>query len=156
MNSSTSKNIENHISLRPVDRDNWREVTKLEVNESQREFVAEPSYYLALCCYGELWQPLAIYLGKQVIGFMMWAVDNDDGSCWLGGIIIDQNHQQRGYGRKALQSAIMLLSDKHGYQDFALSYVPNNPAKNLYHELGFTETDEWEDDEVVARLSLAK
>jgi diamine N-acetyltransferase len=126
------------------------------VTESQRDFVAEPTYYLALCNYGDLWHPLAIYLGQQVIGFMMWAVDTDDGSCWLGGILIDHKHQRKGYGRKAIQAAIATLADEHGFQNFALSYSADNPAKDLYHKLGFTETDEWEDDEVVARLSLTK
>lgn len=149
-------NIEEPIRLHPVNSDNWREVIKLEVAESQREFVAEPSYYLALCCYGKLWQPLAIYLGEQVIGFMMWAVDTDDGSCWLGGILIDKKYQRQGYGRQAIQTAIATLTKEHGYQNFALSYSPDNPAKQLYRELGFTETDEWEDDEVVTRLSLAR
>lgn len=152
---STSGN-DHPIRLLPVDRDNWREVTKLQVAESQREFVAEPSYYLTLCSYGGDWQPLAVYLGEQVIGFMMWAVDEADGSCWLGGILIDKKHQRQGYGRKAIQTAITTLSDEHGYQNFALSYSPKNPAKRLYHKLGFIETDEWEDSEVVARLSFAK
>ncbi len=156
MSSSTSNANEDLVALRPVDRDNWREVTKLEVKETQREFVAEPSYYLALCSYGELWQPLAITLGEQVIGFLMWAVDFDDGSCWLGGILIDQSYQRRGYGRQAIQAAIAMLAEEGGYQNFALSYAPNNPAKQLYHSLGFVETDEREDDEVVARLSLAR
>jgi len=144
------------VKLRPVNRGNWREVAELKVAESQREFVAEPSYYLALCSYGGLWKPLAIYLDEQVIGFLMWAVDEADGSCWLGGILIDQKYQRRGYGRQALEGAIATLSKEHGFQHFALSYKPDNPAKRLYHELGFIETDEWEDDEVVARLSLTQ
>lgn len=148
--------MENQVRLHPVDRDNWRKVVKLEVNEAQREFVAEPCYYLALCNYGKLWQPLAIYLREQVIGFLMWAVDTDDGSCWLGGILIDKKHQRQGYGQQAIQMAIKILSERHGYQEFALSYSPNNPAKRLYHKLGFTQTDEWEDDEIVARLTLTK
>lgn len=156
MNSKMTNEKENQISLRPVNRENWREITRLEVNVSQREFVAEPSYYLALCSYDGLWQPFAIYLNEEVIGFMMWAVDPADGSCWLGGILIDKNHQRQGYGYKAIQIAIAKLSDEHEYQNFALSYSPDNPAKHLYHKLGFIETDEWEDNEVVARLSLAK
>ncbi len=156
MNLNASSNIEKQITLQPVNRDNWGDVVKLEVTKSQHEFVAEPCYYLALCNYGELWQPLSIYSGERVIGFMMWAVDTDDGSCWLGGILIDHKHQGKGYGRQAIQSAIRMLSEQHGYQNFALSYSPDNPAKKLYHKLGFTETDEWEGDEVVARLSIAK
>jgi diamine N-acetyltransferase len=154
MESSVPKSKENQVVLQPVTHDNWRGVAKLEVAESQRKFVAEPSYYLALCSYGGLWQPLAIYLSKQVIGFMMWALDTDDGSCWLGGILIDQKYQRRGYGRQAIQAAIKLLSEGHGFQNFALSYSPDNTAKHLYHKLGFKETGEWEDDEVIARLSL--
>lgn len=154
MKESSIPGNDHQIKLLPVDSGNWREVAKLEVNESQRDFVAEPTYYLALCNYGELWQPLAIYLGKRVIGFMMWAVDPENGSCWLGGILIDKNHQRRGYGRRAIQTAIKMLTKQHGYQNFALSYSPENSAKRLYHELGFEETDEWEDDEIVARLSL--
>lgn len=149
-------NREAQLALRPVNSDNWRDVAKLKVTEAQLEFVAEPCYYLALCCYGKAWQPLAIYLGKQVIGFLMWAVDPADGSCWLGGILIDQSYQRQGYGRMAIQAAIAKLAKEHGYQNFALSYSPDNPAKNLYHSLGFIETDEWEGNEVVARISLAK
>jgi diamine N-acetyltransferase len=155
MKPNQSNNNEKQITLRSIDRDNWREVVKLEVTQAQREFVAEPCYYLALCNYGELWQPLAIYLAEQVIGFMMWAVDTEDGSCWFGGILIDKNHQRQGYGQQAIQTAISMLAEKNGYQEFALSYSPDNPAKHLYRKLGFTETEEWEDDEVIARYSLA-
>jgi diamine N-acetyltransferase len=73
---------ESQVVLRPVDSENWRDIAHLRVTQSQREFVAEPSYYLALCCYGNDWRPLAICLGEQVIGFMMWAVDPADNSCW--------------------------------------------------------------------------
>lgn len=73
------------VTLRAVDKTNWREVARLVVSPEQRAFVAQPSYYLALCCY-DLWNPLAIYAGEQVVGFMMWAVD-DDTSCWLGAFL---------------------------------------------------------------------
>ena len=142
-----------HIQLRPVNRDNWRAVTQLKVTAAQYEFVAEPCYYLTMCAYDQLWQPLAIYLDELVIGFLMWAIDPADGSCWLGGVLISQEYQGRGYGRQAVQAALTLLNDQHGHQRFALSYQPaNTVAKKLYQSLGFSETDEWEDDEIVARL----
>jgi diamine N-acetyltransferase len=144
------------VLLRPVNSGNWRDIAHLQVTEPQREFVAEPCYYLALCCYGNDWHPLAIYLGEQVVGFMMWAVDPADDSCWLGGILIDQSYQRKGYGRRAVQGAISMLGKEYGYKDFALSYQPTNLiGKHLYNSLGFLETDEWEGDEIVARLSLA-
>ncbi len=157
MDSNVSERNDAQISLRPVNRDNWRDVAKLEVSETQREFVAEPCYYLALCCYGNDWHPLAICLEEQVVGFMMWAIDPADESCWLGGILIDQELQRHGYGRQAVQAAITMLREEFGHRDFALSYQPANlVAKTLYSKLGFIETNEWEDDEIVVRLSLTE
>jgi diamine N-acetyltransferase len=156
MDSNVSERNDAQISLRPVNQDNWRDIAKLEVSETQREFVAEPCYYLALCCYGNDWHPLAICLEEQVIGFMMWAIDPADGSCWLGGILVDQGMQRHGYGRQAVQVAITMLREEYGHRNFALSYQPANlVARNLYSKLGFIETNEWEDDEIVARTSLA-
>jgi hypothetical protein len=43
---------------------------------------------------------------------------------------------------------------EHGHRRFALAYRPDNPAKALYAALGFRETGEVEDGEVVARLWL--
>jgi len=155
MDSTITDRNEIQVSLRPVSQDNWRSIAKLTVSEAQREFVAEPCYYLALCCYGKDWQPLAVYLDEHVIGFMMWSTDPADGSCWLGGIIIDKDMQNRGYGKQAVHAAITMLNGKYGYRSFALSYQPTNlVAKHLYNKLGFIEKNEWEDDEIVARLSL--
>ncbi|MDC7234947.1 MAG: GNAT family N-acetyltransferase [Spirochaetales bacterium] len=143
------------ISLVPVDSENWREVATLEVHEDQAEFVASGSYYLCLCTYDNLWHPLAILLEDEVIGFMMWAVDEDDGSCWLGGITIDKEYQGKGYGRRAVKGALQMLNREKGYTDFALSYNSENKgARHLYSSMGFEEHDEMEDDEIVARLVI--
>jgi diamine N-acetyltransferase len=126
------------------------------VTPAQWEFVTEVSRYLLLCHYGEIWHPLAVYRDETVIGFLMWGVDPADGSCRLGGILIDQAQQGRGYGRAAVQAALDLLAGEHGHDHFALSYNPANAvAKSLYAALGFIETNELVDDEVVARLYLA-
>lgn len=140
------------ITVEPVGPENWRDVTALSVSEEQSRFVAEPAYYLCLCCYGDLWHPLAVRADDTTVGFLMWAIDPDDGSCWLGGILIDHAHQRRGYGRAAVTAAMQLLHDEHGVVEFALSYEPDNaPARRLYGSLGFAETDEREGDEIVAR-----
>ncbi len=155
MDVHTPDRSEIQVSLRPVNKDNWRDVANLKVDQNQREFVAEPSYYLALCCYGKVWQPLAICLDEQVIGFMMWAIDPADESCWLGGILVDRSMQRHGYGRQAIQAAITIFNREHARRNFALSYNPANlVAKHLYNKLGFVEMDEWEGSEIVARLSL--
>ena len=144
------------IELRPVDSENWLSVAQLSVTTEQRKFVAEPSYYLALCHYGQLWRPLAIYDDERVIGFMMWAEDSDEGSCWIGGFMIDKSLQKMGYGNAALTEVVRMLSSEHGYRDFALSYGPGNiVAKQMYSQFGFSETGEMAEDELVARFKLS-
>lgn len=141
------------VKVTAVNQDNWRAAAKLDVLADQQDFVASVSYYLALCCYGATWQPLAFVLREQVIGFCMWGIDRKDSSCWLGGILIDAKYQGKGYGKQAIKSTIRMLNEVHGYTDFALSYGPANAvARRVYESLGFTETGEYEDDEVVARL----
>jgi diamine N-acetyltransferase len=144
---------DDRVTLRPVGSDDWRDVAALKVTEAQRAFVADPTYYLALCAYGG-WHPLAVRLGERVIGFLMWAVDRADGSCWLGGFFIDVRYQRRGLGRRGIEAALRMLAEERGHRRFALSYRSDNPAKALYGSLGFEETGEVEDDEVVARLTL--
>lgn len=143
------------ISLTPVDAANWRAVAALAVNESQREWVAEPLYYLSLCHYSPAgWAPLAILdEAGEVAGFLMWATDPEDGAAWLGGIIVDAARQGKGIGRAAVEAAMDLLATEHGRTRFALSYEPANAvARGLYAKLGFVETGEMEDSEIVARL----
>ena len=140
------------VSLRPVDAGNWRDVARLTVAPGQERFVATPTYYLALCSYGDVWHPLAVYAGGEVVGFLMWGVDDADGSCWLGGVFVDAASQGRGMGRAALVQALQLLSEEAGAAGFGLSYSPENTAaRALYASLGFAETGEVDDDEVVAR-----
>ncbi len=140
------------VCLRPVTEDNWRELAGLEVTREQKAFVAEPTYYLCLCHYGRLWQPLAICHREKVVGMLIWAVDPEDGSCWLGGILVDRRSQRRGIATTAVTQAIRTLSRQTHSRQFALSYSPDNiAARRLYASLGFVETDQREGEEIVAR-----
>jgi diamine N-acetyltransferase len=141
------------LELAPVGPKNWRSVSSLEVAPEQRDFVMSPIYYLALCAYDDIgWRPLAITVDGTVVGFLMWAVDPADGSCWLGGVMIDRRYQGRGYGRQAMQLALDRLAERHGFTEFALSYNPKNTAaRALYASLGFCDTDAREDAEIIAR-----
>jgi diamine N-acetyltransferase len=142
------------VSLRPVDAASWRDVARLAVVPGQERFVAAPAYYLALCAYGDVWHPMSVHdASGEVVGFLMWGVDDEDGSCWLGGVLLDAAHQGRGLGRAAVVEALRLLREQAARGGFALAYRPDNSvAKALYASLGFVETGEVDDDEVIARL----
>ena len=143
------------VSLRPVDAANWRDVARLTVTADQARFVTTPTYYLAMCTYGDVWHPLAAFLEERVVGFLMWGIDDADDSCWLGGILVDASVQGRGLGRAMVREALDVLAARTGRTEFALSYQPENlVARRLYAGLGFVETGEEEDGELVARLSM--
>ena len=140
------------MELREVTSGNWREVVSIEPREDQRRFVASVAYYLNLCHYGEDWRPLAIYRDAGPVGFAMWGFDDSEGSHWIGGLIIDAEHQGKGYGRAAMEALLDYLAAQPGYREAALSCDPENTvARRLYASLGFVETGEQVDDELVAR-----
>ena len=140
------------MELRNVNADNWREVVRIEPREDQRRFVASVAYYLNLCHYGEAWRPLALYQFGEPVGFAMWGFDAEEDSYWIGGLVIDAKHQGKGYGRAAMQALLDHLAVQPGYREAALSYEPENKvARRLYASLGFVETGERVEDELVAR-----
>jgi diamine N-acetyltransferase len=139
------------ISLEPVTAGNWRDCATLTVHPDQKRFVAEVTYYLCMCHYGDTWSPLAVVRGGAVVGFVIWAVD-DDGSRWIGGLVVGAEHQRQGIGREVVRQLRERLIAEPGTPNVALSYQPaNTGARGLYLSLGFVETGETEDDEVVAR-----
>lgn len=138
------------VRLVAIDAANWRAACALDVEADQAGFVAPVSHYLALCTYGGEWHPLAIMAGEVLVGFVMWALDDADDSFWIGGLLVDARHQRRGYGRAAVELLIAMAAERK-CSGVALSYQPANPARHLYGALGFVETGEVEDDEVVAR-----
>jgi diamine N-acetyltransferase len=142
------------IELRTVDAHNWRACADLKVALEQHDFVLPVARYLCLCHYGGVWHPLAVYAGDEVVGFVMWAVDPDDQSGWIGGLVIDRARQRNGYGRATVEALLRRLLETAGCETCALSYSPENAAaRALYASLGFVETGEYEGHELVARLS---
>ena len=142
------------IELRPVAAGNWRACADLEVAPEQRDFVSPVARYLCLCHYGAVWDPLAVCAGDEVVGFVMWAIDPGDRSGWIGGLVIDRARQRKGFGRATVEALTSRLLETGGCSSCALSYSPGNfVARDLYLSLGFVETGEIEDGELVARLS---
>lgn len=55
--------------------------------------------------------------------------------------LIDKNHQNKGYGKEALQLGIMYLRDNFGVSEICTGVaLGNEKAKRLYSSIGFKET----------------
>ena len=139
------------VRLVDVDATNWSVLAEVEPKPDQRDFVASITRYLCLAHYGGEWNSLAIEAQGSIVGHVMWAVDDADGSTWLGGLVIDAVHQGRGIGRAVVEAFLDRFSED-GKTNVALSYSPQNDvARRLYLATGFVETGEMEGDEIVAR-----
>ena len=145
------------VDLHPVTAENWRACAALSVRADQARFVAPVTYYLCLCAYGDTWQPMAVVRNGMVVGFCMCGIDDDDGSAWIGGLLIDESQQRTGAARAAVSALIDRFAGKPGCPGMALSYQPDNTAaRTLYRSLGFIETGETDGDEVIARRPFVR
>ena len=69
--------------------------------------------YLLLSTRSEVWTSLAVYADETVVGHVMWGVD-DDGSRWIGGMVIDAAEQGRGVGRATVRTLAAWLAAEAG------------------------------------------
>lgn len=158
------------IQLRKINAKNIWEIVALEVQEEQKDFVATntESILEAYCAItnGGVALPFGIYDGDTPVGFVMVgygcgdqenapAIARENYSIWR--LMIDRNHQGKGYGKAALGAALNYIRTfPCGKAEYCfLSYEPENAAaKQLYHAFGFWENGEMDDDEIVAVRKL--
>ncbi|WP_328396896.1 GNAT family N-acetyltransferase [Streptomyces sp. NBC_00390] len=144
------------IALCRVDDDNWRAVADIAPRDDQRAFVAAlAARYLLLSMRGGVWHSLGVQADETMVGHVMWAYDDENGSHWIGGMVVDAAEQGKGVGRQTMVALIRWLSERAGCQEIRLSYHPDNTgAANLYTSLGFVHTGEFEDAEPVVALRV--
>ena len=131
-----------NISLREINRENYRTIAGLQVKEDRAQFLDSIPWSLAQAKYEPELVPLGIYDDETPIGFAIYR-DGDYGAygwAWsIWGIMIDYRHQGRGYGRAAMQlllARLRALSTTH--MGIFIAFLPENTAAhNLYRSLGF-------------------
>ena len=141
------------VTLREITRDNWIQCVQLHVTSGQESFVASNAISLAQSRYEPEWQPYAVYDDGQMVGFIMYGKEPRKQQFWVLRLMVDAAYQGHGYGRAAMELAIQrmkALPDCHG---IAISdEAENEGARRLYASLGFRETGEIIEGEVVARM----
>lgn len=142
------------VTLRPITRENYRHCIRLKVAEGQANFVAPNVFSLAQFAYEPHILPLAIYEEETMVGFVMaQQAPNQDPFIWR--LMIDAEHQGKGYGKAGIQQMVERLKAIPGCQRIGISYLPDNEkARQLYLALGFVETGEMDEDELVAYFQV--
>lgn len=140
------------ISLREIDEDNWRDCIRLCVREEQKRFVATNENGLALAYAHKEMQPRGIYNNDEIVGFIMYAKDPEDGMFYINRFMIDEKFQGNGFGREALKTVIEEIR-LMGAESIDIIHRPDNKtAISLYKKFGFRLTEETLGDDVISRL----
>lgn len=159
------------IHLERVNGDTIWDILKLTVADHHKNFVAGNDVsiieaYIAITSNGYAF-PFGIFEDDTPVGFVMIGYDKDeywkdapaiaDGNYNLWRLMIDKAHQNKGYGRQAVELALRFIRTfPCGKADFCwLSYEPENTvAKSLYASFGFVETGDKDGEEQIAVLKL--
>jgi len=160
------------IELRKITWDNFEACINLSITDEQEkyDFVPSNTYslaqaYIALL-YGEnspIPRTYAIYNDETMIGFTWFyydAVTNeyDTKPCYvILRFMIDQHYQNKGFGKHAMEKIVAYIKT-YPYGEAEAIYLSydhrNTAAIKLYQSLGYKETGEIHEDEVVTKLLL--
>ncbi|UFT99938.1 GNAT family N-acetyltransferase [Radiobacillus kanasensis] len=143
------------VQLREIDVKNWEQCIRLSVFENQKGFVADNCYSLLQSKFTEELYPLSIYNQETIVGFLMYGVDPDTKRKEMCRLMVDKNHQGRGYGKEAINQLLELIKNTYGSIEFYTSVEPENVNTiKLYENVGFIKTGEIMWDEVVLKIQL--
>ena len=149
------------LSIQPVTKSNWRDLAKLKVSDDQIDFVASNVYSIAESQFGfdetdgSHWEmyPYGIYDNVTPVGFFMYGYNfaHPRFQAFIIRLMVDENQQAKGYGYFGMKSMLEIFLADPRIHAVGISYEPNNEvARKLYKRIGFVETGEMLEEEVVA------
>ncbi len=153
--------VHDRVTLRQITADTVCAVTRLAVTEYQNRFVAPNAVSLAEALFApDAWYR-AIYLGEELVGFVMLSDESllqplpkaPKIAVWR--FMVDARFQRKGIGRAAMLLVIEHARNRGAFQTLQLSYVAQEGGpEQLYLSLGFRPTGEIDQGEVVMELPL--
>lgn len=146
------------ISLREVTKDNWLDVIHLAISKEQEAYVALNSESIAESHFYEHYVNRAIYRGEEVVGFLQYYQEIDEGlpnEYYIAQFMVDLTLQGQGIGTKATELVIDEIKKLPECKVISILYMPGHHAmRNFYSRFGFKVTEEDEKDGVVMELAV--
>jgi diamine N-acetyltransferase len=147
------------IELREITRNSVIDVVKLDAGDDRRQ-VAPNSVSIAQAYFEPAAWFRAVYRGEQPVGFVMLydptlSATPESPHFYLWRLMIDKEHQGRGYGRAAVERLIEYVRTRPGATELHVSHVPAAHAlARFYQSLGFRYTGEQDEGELVMARTL--
>ena len=127
------------ITLKKIDTENFWDVISLSLPKEQEELVVSNAVSIAQAYVQAECIPLAIYNDETLVGFIMYCIDRDDGEYWIYRLMVDKVHQNKGYGRSAMEKVIETIKqDKARHKIYLGVDISSGASVHLYKSLGFT------------------
>jgi SAM-dependent methyltransferase len=143
------------VSLREIDAENVRAVCDLRVAPGQETHVAPNGVTIAESAYEPNAWLRAIYAGDAPAGLLALVADTEAHDYWMARLMIAGQYQGRGYGRDAIALLVEHVRSLPGASQLETSCVPDPDGPlGFYRGLGFEQTGEVREGELVLRLSL--
>ncbi|WP_368074942.1 GNAT family N-acetyltransferase [uncultured Clostridium sp.] len=139
-----------------MDESNFIECFNLSFGEGQDRFVSHPIRSLAQAyVYYNQCTPFGIYSNDTIVGYVMVIYDYDEETYNIWHMMIDEKYQGKGYGSIAINLCIDYIKSKPfgSSNDVILTCnIDNSIAIHIYEKIGFKDTGEGDDNELVMKL----
>ena len=135
------------MEFKKIDKTNYQECMALEVDESQKYFVADNTRSLVEAAYEDGLYTLGIYDddGDTMVGFILYDYDDTYPGWSMSRFMIGRQFQGRGYGKRAVREFLAYFKAKHNADRIYISVsLGNAAARKMYSDIGFREIKEIE------------
>lgn len=145
------------IQFKRITEENFSALMQMKRPEGER-YVASNAYSLAQAWLyrdaGDVY-PFAIYHDETPVGFMMLDEDAEERYLVLWRVMFPVEHQNKGYGTRAVRKIVQLAKESGKYDFMILTCAPGNAiARHVYEKLGFQPTGEISNGEDEYKLSF--
>lgn len=151
------------VTLVPITRENWLAAIALRVRPDQEAFVPSVPVSLAKVAIKpdgpeEEYRSFAVMADGTMVGFgQLVGQFGVSPTLWISGLLIDAAFQGQGFGLAAVLAFVELAASAPACREVGLTVEPHNEqARRLYRSLGFVDTGQMYDSELVHRLSLER
>lgn len=134
-----------NINFRKIDKSNYNTCINLKVADHQKDYVASNAISLVQAFYEEELYPIGIYNNEEMVGFILYDYDKELEGWSFSRFMIDINHQNKGYGSKALEKFLEFFHNKYEEENLYTSVeIDNDVAMKLYEKYGFNKKNSFE------------
>jgi len=128
------------VSLHPITPENFNECISLSVRDDQK-YVASNIYSIAEAKVDPDMVIFAIYAGEEMVGFVSYAIDDNDKDLYINRMMIDKNFQGKGFAKETLNLLKQIVEKTPGIIKLTLQTHKNNSrAIQFYKMFGFVPT----------------